>query len=285
MYCWVDQPHSTVSCSHVWNDNSTHIISVALESAQPDYWLASSLLSYGFPNGITAIGRRYRHGPKPHSSQLDKGISHETHYFRCNWQGWATYRHPSFDQGFEVTAFARSPQKLTQTHENLHLIKGDVLDPAAVKSAIENHDAVLIALGMPLMNKDQLRAKGTANIVNAMQRVGVKRLFCLSGMGANDSHAMLPALYKYLLVPLMMRHLYRDHEMQEGIIRARGLDWTIARPADFDTKRTHSGDYWHGFNPRMRKLKIKISTADVADFMLRQVGNNTYLHKAPCLSY
>ncbi|PHQ99933.1 MAG: hypothetical protein COB39_00710 [Marinosulfonomonas sp.] len=88
---------------------------------------------------------------------------------------------------------------------------------------------------------------------------------------------MLPAPYKFLLVPLMMRHLYRDHEMQEGIIRASGLDRTIARPAAFDAKGAHSGDCWHGFDLRMRKLKIKASTADVADFMLQQLGSNTYL--------
>jgi len=191
----------------------------------------------------------------------------------------------ALEQGHDVTGFARNPQKLIQSHENLSTVKGDVLDGACVKQAVAGKDVVLIALGMPLMNKAQLRTKGTANIVAAMQELGPKRLICLSGMGANDSHAMLPALYKYLLVPLMMRHLYRDHELQEGIIRNSGLDWTIIRPATFDTKGAHSGDYWHGFDPRGRKLKIKISTADVADFMLRQVGNNTYLHKAPCLSY
>ncbi len=191
----------------------------------------------------------------------------------------------ALDQGHAVTAFARSPQKLTQTHEDLHLSKGDVLDSAAVKAAIKSHDAVLIALGMPLMNKEQLRAKGTANIVNAMQEVGVKRLICLSGMGTRDSYTLLPALHKYMIAPLFMRRLFRDHELQENIIRASGLDWTLARPAAFDAKGMHSGDYWHGFDPRDRKLKIKISTADVADFMLRQVGNNTYLHKAPSLSY
>ena len=191
----------------------------------------------------------------------------------------------ALEQGHDVTAFARSPQKLSQTHENLRLIKGDVLDPAAVKAAIDGHEAVIIALGMPLMNKDQLRAKGTANIVDAMHEANVKRLICLSGMGTSDSYTLLPALYKYMIAPLFMRHLFRDHEWQERIIRASGLDWTIARPAAFDAKGAHSGEYWHGFDPRMRKLKIKISTADVADFMLRQVGNNTYLHKAPCLSY
>jgi len=191
----------------------------------------------------------------------------------------------ALEQGHQVTAFTRSPEKLRQTHKNLRLFQGDVLNGTQVTAAIPGHDVVLVAVGMPLRNKDQLRAKGTGNIVSAMQQTGVKRLICLSGMGANDSHAMLPALYKYLLVPLLMRHLYRDHELQENIVTTSGLDWTLARPAAFDVKGDHTGEYWHGFDPRDRKLKVKISTADVADFMLRQIDNDTYLHKAPCLSY
>ena len=191
----------------------------------------------------------------------------------------------ALEQGHQVIAFTRSPEKLTQTHRNLRISQGDVLNETQVAGAITGNDAVLVALGMPLGNKEQLRAKGTAIIVKAMQQNGVKRLICLSGMGANDSHAMLPALYRYLLVPLLMRPLYRDHELQENIVTASGLDWTLARPAAFGTKGDHTGEYWHGFDPRDRKLKVKISTADVADFMLRQIDNDTYLHKAPCLSY
>lgn len=191
----------------------------------------------------------------------------------------------ALEQGHEVRAFTRSPDKLARPDKNLQIVQGDVLDATAVKPAIQGCDAVLIALGMPLMNKEQLRAKGTKIIVQSMKETGVSRLICLSGMGANESHALLPALYKYLLLPLFMRAPYRDHELQEAIVTSSGLDWTITRPAAYDAKGPHSGEYWHGFDPRDRKLKIKISTADVADFMLKQVRNNSYLHKAPCQSY
>ncbi len=187
-------------------------------------------------------------------------------------------------QGHEVTAFTRSPEKLTRPHAKLRVLSGDVLDPASVKSAIEGRDAVLCALGMPLLNKEGLRAKGTRHIIQAMEETGVKRFVCLSGLGAGDSRNILPFHYKYIVFPLLMRHLYADHELQESYVMSSKLDSVIARPGSF-TGGPHTGIYRHGFTLADKSLKIKISQADVADFMLKQLTDDSYLHKAAAISY
>lgn len=190
----------------------------------------------------------------------------------------------ALELGHEVTAFVRNPQKLRAPRGNLRVVKGDVLDPAAVRSAIDGCDGVICALGMPLMNKDGLRAKGTANIIRAMEETGVKRLVCLSGLGAGDSWNLLPFHYKYLIFPLVMRRLYADHERQEAHVRNSRLDWVIVRPANF-VDGEHTGAYRHGFTSEDEPVTLKISHGDVADFMLKQSADNTYLRQAPGLSY
>lgn len=190
----------------------------------------------------------------------------------------------ALEQGHDVTAFARNPERLGPPRDKLRLAKGDVLDAEAVTAAMGGQDGVLCALGMPLSNKEGLRAKGTANIIGAMEAVGVRRLVCLSALGAGDSAQLLPFRYKYILVPLLMRHLYADHELQETHVRNSGLDWVIARPANFvDGERT--GAYRHGFTAADAAPTLKISKADVADFMLKQVNDDTYLRRTPALSY
>ena len=171
----------------------------------------------------------------------------------------------ALSQNHQVTAFARSPGEFGQSHETLQMVEGDVLDPASVKSAIEGHDAVLCALGMPLMNKEKLRGNGTRNIIRAMEENGVRRLICLSALGAGDSRDILPIQYKYLLIPLLMRHLYADHELQESYVKESPLDWVIVRPGNF-SKGKYTGSYRHGFAAADRSLKLKIAHADVADF-------------------
>lgn len=190
----------------------------------------------------------------------------------------------ALEQGHDVTAFVRTPEKLGGPRENLHVVKGDVLDPVSVRNAIEGQDGVVCALGMPLMNKDGLRAKGTKNIIHAMEETGVRRLVCLSGLGAGDSWNLLPFHYRYLLFPLVMRRLYADHEVQESYVKNSPLEWVIVRPASF-VKGAHTGAYRHGFTTGDAPPTLRISHADVADFMLKQSADDTYLRQAPGLSY
>ena len=190
----------------------------------------------------------------------------------------------ALEQGHEVIAFARSPEKLSKHDQNLQVMKGDVLDPASVERAVDGSDVVICALGMPLMNKDGLRAKGTRNIIDAMERTGVRRLVCLSGLGAGDSWNTLPVHYKYLIFPLLMRRVFADHERQENHVTGSPLDWVLVRPGNF-VKGPHTGSYRHGFTADDEPSKLRISHADVADFMVRQVTDDTYLHRAASLSY
>jgi uncharacterized protein YbjT (DUF2867 family) len=83
---------------------------------------------------------------------------------------------------------------------------------------------------------------------------------------------------------LLLREAFADHEQQEAHVVGSGLDWTIVRPAAF-TDGGRTGAYRHGFSPAEKGLRLKISRADVADFMLDQLKNDTYLRKAPGLSY
>jgi putative NADH-flavin reductase len=190
----------------------------------------------------------------------------------------------ALEQGHDVSAFARSPEKLDQEHEKLQVIKGDVLDLDSVERAIQGQDVVLCTLGMPPRDKSNLRANGTKNIIHAMEKTGVKRLICQSSTGVGDSRDTLPFLMKYLIVPLFLRLAFTDHEIQENYIKESQLDWIIARPTAL-TNGEHTGSYQHGYTADNKTVTFKISRADTADFMLKQLTDNNYLHKTPGISY
>ena len=190
----------------------------------------------------------------------------------------------ALENGHDVTAFARSPEKLRLDHQRLRQFKGDVLDLVSIEQATQGQDAVLCSLGAPAMNKKELRSNGTKNIIYAMEKMGVRRFICQSGLGCGDSHSLLPFHYKYLIFPLMLRYVYADHEIQEKVIRKSKLEWTIIRPAAL-TNGNRTNSYWHGFEATDKLLTMKISRADVAGFMLKQLENDTYLRKAPSISY
>lgn len=117
-----------------------------------------------------------------------------------------------------------------------------------------------------------------------MEKNGIKRFICQSSLGIGNSRNLLPFQYKYCIVPLLLRHVFADHELQENHIRGSSLDWIIVRPGVL-TDGEHTGTYQHGFSIDNKTVTIKISRADTADFMLRQLAENNYLHKMPCVSY
>ncbi|MBD2754160.1 NAD(P)-dependent oxidoreductase [Spirosoma validum] len=186
-------------------------------------------------------------------------------------------------QGHTVTAFTR---RLTvpefSSHPGLILFQGDVLDFTSVKEAVKDQDVVLCALGAG--RKGGTRSEGTQNIIRAMKAVGTKRFICQTTLGVGDSEGNLNVFWKYIMFGLLLKQAFVDHEIQEKYIQQSSLDWIIVRPAAFtDGERT--GTYRHGFDGSAEGLTLKISRADVADFMLKQLTDDTYLHKTPGLSY
>jgi putative NADH-flavin reductase len=231
----------------------------------------------------------------------------------------------ALQQGNTVTAFARDPAKVRTTHPNLRVAKGNILDYDSVKAALQNQDAALSALGvrppvamliivviacqllariaglsgplnwllrlgLPLLaifvaqRRTTTLSDGTTNIVRAMEELGVRRFVCESSLGIGDSRGQWGFLYKYILIPLLLRNVFADKELQERVIKDSKLQWVIVRPAAL-TNGPRIGTYrsWTGLpNAPIRR---KISRADVADFMLKQLAEDTYLARTPALSY
>lgn len=188
----------------------------------------------------------------------------------------------ALEKGYDVTAFLRNPEKMTSlNHPNLRVYTGDVTNAEEVKNAVKNHDAVFCALGDGRIGK--IRALGTLNIVHAMNSVSVRKLICLSTLGIGDSYGNLNFIWKHIMFGMLLKKAFNDHKLQEEYIRNSDLDYTIVRPSALTDGAITSG-YAIGFDEKYKKLNLKISRADVADFMLRQLHRDDYLKKAVSIS-
>lgn len=184
-------------------------------------------------------------------------------------------------QGHDVTVFTRDRAAVEQDHPRLHVAEGDVFDARDVAPVIPGHDAVVVTLGAG--RKGGVRARGTAAVIEAMQQTGVRRLIVQSTLGVGDSRENLDFVWKRLMFGLLLRGAYADHVEQEQQTRASGLDWTIVRPGAF-TDGPRTGNYRRGFGPR-EKTSLKVARADVAEFVVEQLTDETWLRQAPALAY
>ena len=187
-------------------------------------------------------------------------------------------------EGHTVTAFARNPAKLEITDPALRLVSGDDGDAAAVAAAIRGQDAVVVTLGAGMSRSSTVRSTGTLNVIRGMQAHGVSRLVCQSTLGAQESWSNLDFFWKRIMFGALLRPVFRDHVLQERMVEASGLDWTIVRPSAF-TDGPETGDYREGFGPEERRLKLKISRADIAAFLARQLTDRSRVGCAVAISH
>lgn len=185
------------------------------------------------------------------------------------------------EQGHELTAFVRDPGEFKPRAENLHVVKGDITSYEEVEAAVEGHEAVMSALGPhTLVSRVPALTRGVANIVRAMEKTGVRRVVYLSALGVGESNKDQNAFFRWVIRPILLGRDYADHEANEESIRNSGLEWVIVRPARLEdskhTGRVEADLHLDGGLPFGR-----IGRADVADFMLRQLGDTEFLYKAP----
>jgi len=182
----------------------------------------------------------------------------------------------TLEQGHSVTAFVRNAAPLAGIGEGLVPITGDIHDLASVEKAIQRQDAVICALGARDLKKTMIRTEGTVNIISAMKKHNVGRLFVVSAMGVGDSWNSLSMVNKFFFA-VLLKSAREDHEAQEVATKDSGLDWTIIRPSGL-VNAPHTGIYSVGENIPAKTSQI--SRADVADLILNDLEKRALIHKA-----
>src|SRR5438552_2419748 len=125
----------------------------------------------------------------------------------------------ALERGYDVTALARNPAALDLTHPRLHVVRGNVLDPASLDEAARGQDAVLCALGhKKFFVPNRILSEGTRNLVRAMETQHVDRLVCETALGLGDSAGRMGVYYTFFVVPVILLFYFWDKTRQERVI-------------------------------------------------------------------
>jgi uncharacterized protein YbjT (DUF2867 family) len=185
--------------------------------------------------------------------------------------------------GHVPVALVRSAEKAGDL--DAVLVEGDARDADTLNGALAGCDAVISALGTPVSPLREVTLLSTASkaLVAAMRRRGVRRLVCITGIGAGDSRGHGGFAFDWIILPLLLRKVYADKDRQEAIIGASGLDWTLVRPSILNDK------------PRRGETRVlveladfhggTISRSDVADFVVDQLDSDAFIGKTPLITW
>jgi putative NADH-flavin reductase len=153
--------------------------------------------------------------------------------------------------GHSVRALARSAASIRLHDPRLEKLDGDALDQHTIERALSGVEAVIQTLGVSptpemIFSGTRLFSAATRVLVNAMEGSPVRRLICVTGLGAGDSRGRGGLLYDAALW-LFLGRIYADKDAQECQSR---LDWTIVRPTVLTT------------GPRTRAYRVLVDARD-----------------------
>jgi nucleoside-diphosphate-sugar epimerase len=143
------------------------------------------------------------------------------------------------ERGHHVTALARRASALP-AHTDLERVDGDATDRATLDAVLPGHDAVVVTLGIsePALRvrlrgaqgtADNVRSRGTGELIRAARAAGVRRVVVQSSYGVGPTRDLLRFIDRALFA-LMIKPQIFDSELQESLLRGSELDWTIVQP-------------------------------------------------------
>ncbi len=194
-------------------------------------------------------------------------------------------------EGHEVTAFARSADKLGEFEGRIRIVSGDATNPQDVDRAVRGQEVVIVILGIrenPVRVRmfgtsrtpADVRSAGTRNVIESMQQHGVRRLIVQSSYGVGETRDNLRMLDR-LFFRLILEPQIADTEAQEQIVRESGLDWVLAQPVHLTDDEARQP----AFSSTAGEVRVnKISRGAVAGFLSELVVGSSYTRQSVALS-
>lgn len=175
--------------------------------------------------------------------------------------------------GHEVTGISRSGN----VPDGARAVTASATDRSTVASALDRADAVVVAVG-GVKGLDHNRTTVTRIVIDEMTKAKVSRLVVQSSLGAGDSAQLMPPVLRQMATIALAKPL-ADHNGQEDLVTASGLDWTIVRPSGL-TDDPATGSYVTREVGEDGYIGSSISRADVAAFILTCLEDDTTIGRA-----
>jgi putative NADH-flavin reductase len=184
----------------------------------------------------------------------------------------------ALEAGHEVTAFVRSPEKVSQKSPRLRVIGGDLFDVPQMAAAVRESEVVISGFGPSTLRKTTLRRDFGHAVVQAMRVAGVKRLIHVTSAFLFPDAGAMVALFGGTL----FHNVVKDHVRSEAELMQPDLEWTMVRPPRLVDKAA-KGRIREAAG-HLPKGGTVISRADVASFMLKEAVAPRYVRQVVGIS-
>jgi uncharacterized protein YbjT (DUF2867 family) len=189
----------------------------------------------------------------------------------------------ALEQGNEVVALVRDPKKLPLQHQNLTVVAGNPLSESDLEKCLQGSSAVIHCLGVGGKGDGKtttLISDSVKAVIAVMQKQGIRRLVCMSNVGAGGSGTWFA---NWIFIPLFLKWLVpiiEDKDRMEKALSESSVDWVSVRlpniieGADKPIRISESG----------RGIGLSITARSAARFLLEQTHSPQFVHSTPSIS-
>jgi uncharacterized protein YbjT (DUF2867 family) len=185
--------------------------------------------------------------------------------------------------GHGVTAFVRSPGKITRRDERLAVVGGSVEESRPMAAAMTGHDAVVSVLGptpwKAIGGGTTLMHDSTSTALDAMELARVKRFLVVSSALLFPGGGPAVAFFRSLI-----GHHVRDLRAMELALEQSAVEWTIARPPRLVMTRDEAFTAAEGSFPGRMTVGTSMSWRAVAAYLVDAVERRLHARQVVGLS-
>jgi putative NADH-flavin reductase len=187
----------------------------------------------------------------------------------------------SLAAGYEVTALLRTPEGFP-FRDKVLVVKGSAFDEESVRETLAGADAVFSALGAKSLKREDVLERAVPVIVRGMEEVGAKRLIALGSAGALPSSLdKQPAWRRWIVQNIVYNTLLKwpvaSQISQWDTLSHSKIDWTMVMPPMLTNGSARGSFRIDG--EALPRNSSRIARADVADFMMAQLGETKWVRK------
>jgi len=185
------------------------------------------------------------------------------------------------NQGYSLKLLLRHPETFFLKHPSVEIMKGDAIDPEAIRTLLEGCQAVISTVGQ---RKDEplVSSLATENILKAMAEYGIQRYLLVAGINI-DTPFDKKGLETSMATEWMRTNfpvIHSDRQKTYSFLSESDVDWTLVRVPFIEFTDTAE--------------EILVSTVDcpgkrisagcIAEFLTEQLMVDTYSKKSPFIA-
>ena len=202
-------------------------------------------------------------------------------------------------RGHQVSAVSRDPGRVTQRHENLVAVQGDILDRESVAMLVAGKDVVVVSVrGSVDKSKDPDKAiqrVAAELLVNELRDMGklAPRLIYVGGAGSLEVKPgvlyadSIPGVMRIMMPGSLRQEISGQVLTLEYLRTVDDVRWTYISPAKKFAPGERTGSYRIGGDQMLKdaKGKSKISMEDFAVALIDEAENSAHVKARFSVAY